>query len=72
MKSTRFRDMSEDELRREETEIVEQLFKLRFQFAVGRAEQPQKIRSARRDLARVKTRLRLLELQRAEAGKTGE
>jgi large subunit ribosomal protein L29 len=72
MKSTRFRDMSEDELRREETEIVEQLFKLRFQFAVGQAEQPQKIRSARRDLARVKTRLRLLELQRAEAGKTGE
>jgi len=72
MKSTRFRDMSEDELRREETEIVEQLFKLRFQFAVGQAEQPQKIRSAHRDLARVKTRRRLLALQRAEAGKTGE
>ena len=74
MKSTRFRDMSQDELLREEQELGEQLFKLRFQLAVGQAEKPQQIRMARRDLARVKTRLREIELKgapREASGKAG-
>ena len=58
MKSHKFQEMSEDELRREEREMTDQLFKLRFQRAIGQVENPMKIRSVRRDIARVKTRLR--------------
>jgi large subunit ribosomal protein L29 len=72
MKASRFREMSEGELLREEQELGEQLFKLRFQQAVGQAEKPQRIRLARRDLARVKTRLRQLELQVARPGLSGK
>ncbi|PYT06179.1 MAG: 50S ribosomal protein L29 [Acidobacteria bacterium] len=71
MKSSRFRDMPEDELHREEQDLTRRLFDLRCQLAVGRVENPQRIRAARRDLARVKTRLRSLELERAAAGKAG-
>jgi large subunit ribosomal protein L29 len=65
MKSSRFRELSEDELLREERELTEALFKLRFQLAIGQIENPQKIRITRRDLARVKTRLRELEIEAA-------
>ena len=58
MKSHKFQEMSEDELRREEREMTDQLFKLRFQRAIGQVENPMKIRTVRRDIARVKTRLR--------------
>ncbi len=67
MKSQKFQEMSQDELLREEREMTDQLFKLRFQRATGQVENPMKIRSVRRDLARVKTRLREL-LGRPGAG----
>jgi large subunit ribosomal protein L29 len=50
--------MSDDELRGKERELQEQLFKLRFQRAVGQLTNPLKIRETRRDIARVKTILR--------------
>lgn len=55
MKAAKIRDLSPDELRLEEAKLKEQIFKLRFQFAVGQTENPMKIRQARKDLARVKT-----------------
>jgi large subunit ribosomal protein L29 len=63
MKSQRFNEMTQDDLLREEKEMGEQLFKLRFQSAVGRVENPSKIRTVRRDIARVKTRLGELKRQ---------
>jgi large subunit ribosomal protein L29 len=55
MKARELREKSIDELRNAETELKEQLFKLRFQKATGQIENPIKIRMVRKDIARVET-----------------
>ena len=57
MKTNELRDKSIDELNTRERELREQLFKLRFQRATGRMENPMKIREVRREIARIKTLL---------------
>jgi large subunit ribosomal protein L29 len=57
MKVKEMRDKSEAELVTRERELVEQLFKLRFQRATGRMENPMKIRLVKREIARIKTLL---------------
>ena len=57
MKTSELRDKSKDELVTRERDLVEQLFKLRFQRATGRMENPSKIRQVRREIARIKTLL---------------
>ena len=66
MKIGEMRDKSADELQMREKELSEQLFKLRFQRATGRIENPMKIREVRREIARIKTLLG--ERSRAKAG----
>ena len=51
------RDKSPDELQTREKELTEQLFKLRFQRATGRMENPSKMREVRKEIARIKTLL---------------
>jgi large subunit ribosomal protein L29 len=55
MKARELREKSIEELRRSETDLREQLFKLRFQKAAGQIENPVKIRLVRKDIARVQT-----------------
>ena len=55
MKVKEMRDKSEHELETREKELSEQLFKLRFQRATGRIENPMKIREVKREIARIKT-----------------
>ena len=57
MKTNELRDKSNDELQTRERELSEQLFKLRFQRATGRMENPSKMRQVRREIARIKTLL---------------
>ncbi|HEY2093212.1 MAG TPA: 50S ribosomal protein L29 [Thermoanaerobaculia bacterium] len=57
MRANELRDKSIDELNTRERELREQLFKLRFQRATGRMENPMKIRDVRREIARIKTLL---------------
>ena len=57
MTTNELRDKSIDELNTRERELREQLFKLRFQRATGRMENPMKIRDVRREIARIKTLL---------------
>ena len=57
MKITELRDKSVDELHHRERDLTEQLFKLRFQRATGRLENPMKIREVKREIARIKTLL---------------
>jgi large subunit ribosomal protein L29 len=57
MKIVELRDKSSDELQIRQKELSEQLFKLRFQRATGRMENPMKIRQVRREIARIKTLL---------------
>jgi large subunit ribosomal protein L29 len=54
MKAKELREKSIDELRRTETDLAEQLFKLRFQKATGQIDNPVKIRLVRKDIARIK------------------
>lgn len=58
MKAREFREMSVDELQSKETELKDQLFKLRFQHALGQLENALKLKSIRRDIARLKTILK--------------
>ena len=44
-----------DALRQKEKELREALWKLRLQKATGQLENPSRLRTARRDIARVKT-----------------
>ncbi|MCX6570294.1 MAG: 50S ribosomal protein L29 [Candidatus Aminicenantes bacterium] len=55
MKIKELKEMSTDELKHREAELVEQLFKLRFQKSLGQLESPMKIKNIRRDIARIKT-----------------
>ena len=54
----KLRDMSVDELSRRETEMNEQMFKLRFQWAMGQTETLNKMRELRKDRARLLTIMR--------------
>ena len=59
MKSTertkKLRDLSVDELGQREVEMNEQMFKLRFQWAMGQTETLNKMREVRKDRARLLT-----------------
>ena len=57
-RAKKMRDMSVDELKNQDTEMTEQMFKLRFQMAMGQTESLKKMRELRKDRARVLTILR--------------
>lgn len=58
MKATEFRELTEDELLHKEEELKDQLFKLKFQHALGQLENAMKLKNIKKDLARIKTILR--------------
>jgi large subunit ribosomal protein L29 len=58
MKIGEFRDLGTDELKVREKELDDQLFRLRIQKSMGQLDAALKVKSLRRDLARVKTVLR--------------
>jgi len=60
----KLRDQDTAELNERQHELAEQVFRLRFQLSTGQAEAVTKLRSARKDLARVKTLLRDRELRK--------
>jgi large subunit ribosomal protein L29 len=64
-KVEKLRDLGEPELEARERELAEQVFRLRFQLTTGQAEAVGRLRSAKKDLARVKTLLRERELRKA-------
>jgi len=55
MKARELRELSEDEVRRKEDELKDQLFKLKFQHALGQLENAMKLKSIKKDIARIKT-----------------
>ena len=58
MKAAELRDMDVESLRAKTQEIDDQLFRMRIQKSMGQLEVPEKIRTVRRDLARIKTVMR--------------
>ncbi len=55
VKASDLREQTVEELRDKERELAEQLFALRLQKVTGQIENPAKIASLRRDMARVLT-----------------
>ncbi len=67
MNAETLRDLSPDELDAKSQDLREQLLKLRFQQSTGQIENPQMLRSVRKDIARVMTIWREKELAAAAA-----
>jgi large subunit ribosomal protein L29 len=65
MKPEKVRNLTDEELRHQERELNDQLFKLKFQLNMGQTESLKKIRGLRKDIARVKTIARERELAAA-------
>lgn len=61
----KIREAGVNELQAQQTELTEQIFRLRFQLTTGQAEALKRLREAKKDLARVKTLLRVQELKKA-------
>jgi large subunit ribosomal protein L29 len=55
MKAEKIRNLTEDELKHQERDLADQLFKLKFQMNMGQTESLKKVRGLRRDIARVQT-----------------
>lgn len=62
MKAKELRDLSPEELREKESELKQELFNLRFQKATGELGSTAMLSTRKRDLARVKTVIRELEM----------
>ena len=62
MKAKEIRQMSEQELNSRLLDLKSELFNLRFQLATGQLDNPLRISSVRKDIARVKTISREREL----------
>ena len=61
----KIREAGVNELQAQQKELSEQIFRLRFQLTTGQAEALKRLREAKKDLARVKTLLRVQELKKA-------
>ena len=55
MKAEKIRNLTDVELKHQERDLADQLFKLKFQMKMGQTESLKKIRGLRKDIARVKT-----------------
>jgi len=71
MRAEKLRELDDNELRAQEREITEQLFRLRFQIGMGQMEGLKKYRVLKRDRARVLTVIRERKLVEA-AGAEGK
>ena len=58
MKARELRELSGEELERKETELKDQLFKLKFQHSLGQLENAMRLKNIKKDIARIKTMLR--------------
>jgi len=63
MKANDIRKKTNEELAVELNELKSELFKLRFQYATNQLENPLKMKSVKKDIARVKTILREREIK---------
>ncbi len=63
MKASELREKTNEDLYQELVSLKEELFKLRFQHATRRLDNPIRLRTVRREIARVKTIMRERELQ---------
>ena len=58
MKVSEIRELNLEEMQRKVDDLREEFFNLRFQHGTGQLENPQKMKKAKRDIARLKTIMR--------------
>ena len=63
MNATEIRELTLAELNDKLTKLKEDLFHLRFQLAINQLDNPPRINAVKKDIARVKTVIRELELK---------
>ncbi len=66
MDAEKIRNLTDEELKQQERELNDQLFRLKFQLNMGQTESLKKIRGLRKDIARVKTVARQRQMTAAE------
>ena len=66
MKIDKVRELGVEELQHKVNDLDQEIFHARVQKETGQLDQPGKVRSLRKDLARVKTVLRQLEIENAD------
>ena len=66
MKAKEIRELSVNELENKLKQLKSELFNLRFQLAINQLENPMRISAVRKDIARIKTVIREVELGEIE------
>ncbi len=66
MKASEIRELSNAELNEKLTALKAELFNLRFQHAINQLENPMRMKEVKKDIARIKTVLRQLELKNVQ------
>ena len=67
MKANEIKKLSPSELDAKLLELKDELFKLRFQQAINQLDNPMRINAVKKDIARVKTVIRDIELHGAQS-----
>ena len=67
MKSSEINEMNLEEMLRKISDLKEELFNLRFQHEIGQLENPQKMKQIKRDIARIYTISREVEVKNKTA-----
>ena len=65
MKASEMKDMTAAELTEKLSDLKAELFNLRFQHAINQLENPMRLKAVKKDIARVKTLMRELEIKSA-------
>ena len=66
MKASEIRELSNAELNEKLTALKAELFNLRFQHAINQLENPMRMKEVKKDIARIKTVLRQLEMKKVQ------
>ena len=66
MKANKVRELNATELNTKLNELKKELFNLKFQHATNQLDNPQRIAAVKKDIARVNTILRELELRESK------
>ncbi|MBR5271947.1 MAG: 50S ribosomal protein L29 [Clostridia bacterium] len=67
MQANEIRKMTLTEMDEKLAELKDELFKLRFQQAINQLENPMRIKAVKKDIARIKTVQRQLQLENANS-----
>ena len=67
MKASEIRDMNIDEMEQKLNDLKEEIFNLSFQHEIGQLENPQRMKETKRDIARIKTIIREVEVKNKTA-----